>query len=325
MSVKKGGLNIGKGLQNLIPTGKDNTASGEKQAVNEFIKEKPVKTETKSRAATAFEEPNENEIVEVRISLVIPNADQPRKEFDKAALAELAESIAIFGILQPLIVQKKGKYYEIIAGERRWRAAKLAGLRKVPVIIREYTHQEVMEISLIENIQREDLNPIEEAHAFKRLLEEFNLKQADIAKRVSKSRAAITNSMRLLKLDERVQKMLADGLISAGHARALLGLEDIDMQYEAAARIVSDALSVRDTEKLIQRMKKPAAPEAKEDTSQMDAVYDGIEEQLKSMIGSKVSIKRKSSGKGTIEISYFSTEDLERILDIIRKGREEQK
>ena len=325
MSVKKGGLNIGKGLQNLIPTGKDNTASGEKQAANEFIKEKPLKTETKSRAATAFEEPNENEIVEVRISLVIPNADQPRKEFDKAALAELAESIAIFGILQPLIVQKKGKYYEIIAGERRWRAAKLAGLRKVPVIIREYTHQEVMEISLIENIQREDLNPIEEAHAFKRLLEEFNLKQADIAKRVSKSRAAITNSMRLLKLDERVQKMLADGLISAGHARALLGLENIEMQYEAAARIVSDALSVRDTEKLIQRMKKPAAPEAKEDTSQMDAVYDGIEEQLKSMIGSKVSIKRKSSGKGTIEISYFSTEDLERILDIIRKGREEQK
>lgn len=325
MSVKKGGLNIGKGLQNLIPTGKDNTASGEKQAVNEFIKEKPAKTETKSRAAMAFEEPNENEIVEVRISLVIPNADQPRKEFDKAALAELAESIAIFGILQPLIVQKKGKYYEIIAGERRWRAAKLAGLRKVPVIIREYTHQEVMEISLIENIQREDLNPIEEAHAFKRLLEEFNLKQADIAKRVSKSRAAITNSMRLLKLDERVQKMLADGLISAGHARALLGLEDIDMQYEAAARIVSDALSVRDTEKLIQRMKKPVAPETKEDTSQMDAVYDGIEEQLKSMIGSKVSIKRKSSGKGTIEISYFSTEDLERILDIIRKGREEQK
>ncbi len=322
MSVKKGGLNMGKGLQNLIPTGKDESTVGKN---NVFIKEKPTGTKEKSNAATAFDEPNENEIIEVKISLVIPNADQPRKEFDKAALAELAESIAIFGILQPLIVQKKGKYYEIIAGERRWRAAKLAGLRKVPVIVREYTNQEVMEISLIENIQREDLNPIEEAAAFQRLIEEFSLKQADIAKRVSKSRAAITNSLRLLKLDERVQKMLVDGIISVGHARALLGLEDCDMQYEAAAKITTDSLSVRETERLIQKMKKPVVEEKAEDTSQLDTVFNEIEEQLKSIIGSKVAIKRKSADKGTIEISYFSTEDLERILDLIRKGREDIK
>ena len=323
MSVKKGGLNMGKGLQNLIPTGKDDLAAVKN---NEFIKkEKTTETTERSRAAAAFDEPNENEIIEVKLSLVIPNADQPRKEFDKAALAELAESIAIFGILQPLIVQKKGKYYEIIAGERRWRAAKLAGLRKVPVIVREYTNQEVMEISLIENIQREDLNPIEEAAAFQRLIEEFNLKQADIAKRVSKSRAAITNSLRLLKLDERVQKMLIDGIISVGHARALLGLEDCDMQYEAAAKIATDSLSVRETERLIQKMKKPVTVEKEEDTSQLDTVFNEIEEQLKAIIGSKVSIKRKSADKGTIEIAYFSTEDLERILDLIRKGREDIK
>lgn len=322
MSVKKGGLNMGKGLQNLIPTGKDESTAGKN---NVFIKEKPTDTKEKSNAAAAFDEPNENEIIEVKISLVIPNADQPRKEFDKAALAELAESIAIFGILQPLIVQKKGKYYEIIAGERRWRAAKLAGLRKVPVIVREYTNQEVMEISLIENIQREDLNPIEEAAAFQRLIEEFSLKQADIAKRVSKSRAAITNSLRLLKLDERVQKMLVDGIISVGHARTLLGLEDCDMQYEAAAKIATDSLSVRETERLIQKIKKPVVEEKAEDTSQLDTVFNEIEEQLKSIIGSKVAIKRKSADKGTIEISYFSTEDLERILDLIRKGREDIK
>lgn len=322
MSVKKGGLNMGKGLQNLIPTGKDESTVGKN---NVFIKEKPTGTKEKSNAATAFDEPNENEIIEVKISLVIPNVDQPRKEFDKAALAELAESIAIFGILQPLIVQKKGKYYEIIAGERRWRAAKLAGLRKVPVIVREYTNQEVMEISLIENIQREDLNPIEEAAAFQRLIEEFSLKQADIAKRVSKSRAAITNSLRLLKLDERVKKMLVDGIISVGHARALLGLEDCDMQYEAASKIATDSLSVRETERLIQKMKKPVVEEKTEDTSQLDTVFNEIEEQLKSIIGSKVAIKRKSADKGTIEISYFSTDDLERILDLIRKGREDIK
>lgn len=323
MSVKKGGLNMGKGLQNLIPTGKDESA-GKNNVTNTFIKEKPTESKEKSKAASAFDEPNENEIIEVKISLVIPNSEQPRKEFDKAALAELAESIAIFGILQPLIVQKKGKYYEIIAGERRWRAAKLAGLRKVPVIVREYTNQEVMEISLIENIQREDLNPIEEAAAFQRLIEEFNLKQADIAKRVSKSRAAITNSLRLLKLDERVQKMLIDGIISVGHARALLGLEDYNMQYEAAAKIATNSLSVRETERLIQNMKKPVSEEKEEDTSQLDTVFNEIEEQLKSIIGSKVSIKRKSADKGTIEISYFSTEDLERILDLIRKSREDK-
>jgi ParB family transcriptional regulator, chromosome partitioning protein len=254
--------------------------------------------------------------------LVIPNAEQPRREFDEAALSELAESISIFGVLQPLLVQKKGRYYEIIAGERRWRAAKLAGLKKVPVIVKEYSNQEVMEISLIENIQREDLNPIEEAMAFKRLIEEFELKQSDLASRVSKSRTAIANSMRLLKLDERVQKMLIDGLLSSGHARALLALEENESQFELATRIVSEALSVRETEKIIQKMKKPAKEtEEKAEDAQLDEIFNSIEEQLKLIVGSKVSIKRKSPEKGKIEIEYYSSEELDRIIDLFHKAK----
>ena len=322
MAARKSGLNMGKGLQNLIPGGKESVKSSEPAEASSYLKKKTE--EAVKKAAEKSKEPNENEIVEIRISLVIPNADQPRKDFDEASLSELAESISIFGVLQPLLVQKKGKYYEIIAGERRWRAAKMAGLKKVPVIVREYTNQEAMEISLIENIQREDLNPIEEAVAYKRLLEEFNLKQADVAKRVSKSRTAITNSMRLLKLDDRVQKMLIDGLLTAGHARALLSLEDNDMQFEAATKIAADALSVRDTEKLIQRMKKPPKEVIPEDTSQMDSIYASIEERLKSIIGSKVKINRKASGKGSIEIEYYSSEDFDRILDLLHQIREEK-
>ena len=185
--------------------------------------------------------------------MVEPNRDQPRKKFDEDAILELADSIKQFGVLQPLLVRKNKDYYEIIAGERRWRAAKQAGVKEVPVIVKEYTEQEIVEIGLIENIQRENLNPIEEAMAFKRLLEEFNLKQDEVAERVSKSRTAVTNSMRLLKLDERVQQMIIDDMISTGHARALLAIDDKDEQYNLANRIFDEKLSVRDTEKLVKR------------------------------------------------------------------------
>lgn len=320
MAAKKGGLNMGKGLQSLIPSGKETkpTALKEEKA---FLKED---ASSANKTQTVNAEPNENEIIEVRASLIMPNSEQPRKDFDEAAISELAESIKLFGVLQPLLVQKKGKYYEIIAGERRWRAAKKAGLKKIPVIVREYSNQEVVEISLIENIQRQNLNPIEEALAFKRLTEEFSLKQADVAKRVSKSRTAVANSMRLLKLDERVQKMLVDGLLSTGHARALLSLEDGDMQFEAATKIATDALNVRDTEKLIQRMKKPVRIKNTENSEQTEEIYRLIEEQLKNIVGTKVNIKRRNSGKGTIEIEYYSPQELDRILDLLHTVREEK-
>ena len=320
MAAKKGGLNMGKGLQSLIPSGKENKPTVLKEE-KVFLKEDASSAD---KTQTANAEPNENEIIEVRASLIMPNSEQPRKDFDEAAISELAESIKLFGVLQPLLVQKKGKYYEIIAGERRWRAAKKAGLKKIPVIVREYSNQEVVEISLIENIQRQNLNPIEEALAFKRLTEEFSLKQADVAKRVSKSRTAVANSMRLLKLDERVQKMLVDGLLSTGHARALLSLEDGDMQFEAATKIATDALNVRDTEKLIQRMKKPVRIKNTENSEQTEEIYRLIEEQLKNIVGTKVNIKRRNSGKGTIEIEYYSPQELDRILDLLHTVREEK-
>ena len=193
----------------------------------------------------------------VKLSKVEPNREQPRKNFDEDSLQELAESLKQFGMLQPILVQNRGDYYEIIAGERRWRAAKIAGLKEVPVIVRELTDQEIVEISLIENIQREDLNPIEEAQAFQQLIQEFHLTQEEIANRVSKNRATITNSMRLLKLDIRVQDMLAEGKISSGHARALLGLEEGERQYQVAAKIIEEKLSVRDVEKLVKMMNRP--------------------------------------------------------------------
>ena len=208
MAVKRNGL--GKGLDSLIPN--KNTVKTEKTSEGKIKKD-------------SAEESKSGEIM-VRINEVEPNREQPRKDFDEDSLVELADSIKQFGILQPLLVHKKKDYYEIIAGERRWRAAKMAGIKEVPIIIKNYTDQEIVEISLIENIQRENLNPIEEAMAYKRLLEEFDLKQDEVAERVSKSRTAVTNSMRLLKLSSRVQQMIVDDMISTGHARALLALDD---------------------------------------------------------------------------------------------------
>ena len=252
----------------------------------------------------------------VKISKVEPNRNQPRKQFNEDALLELSESIKQYGILQPLLVSNKKDYYEIIAGERRWRAAKIAGLKEVPVIVKEFNDQEIVEISLIENIQREDLNPIEEAMAYKRLLEEFHMKQDEIADRVSRSRTAVTNSMRLLKLDERVQQMLIDDMISAGHARAILSVSDGDKQYNVAMKIFDEKLSVRETERLVKQMTEPPKKKETYSNTAEDAIYESLEEKMKGIMGTRVFINRKKNNKGKIEIEYYSKDDLERIIDL---------
>ena len=306
MAVKKGGL--GKGLDSLIPSG----APKNKKNITEE-KKQPVKVVEKV-VEKIVEKPVE---MKMKITEVEPNREQPRKNFDEDALLELAESIKQFGVLQPLLVQKKDDYYEIIAGERRWRAAKLAGVKEVPVIIKDFSDQEVVEIALIENIQRDNLNPIEEAMAYKRLMEEFELKQDEVATKVSKSRASITNSLRLLKLDPRVQKMLEEEMISTGHARALLAISNKDKQYEIAQKVFDEKLSVRDIEKLVKDLKK-IKKNKKEEKDVHDFLYTELEESMKQILGSKVSIKNKKNNKGKIEIEYYSRDELERIVDMIK-------
>ena len=293
---------LGKGLDSLIPN-----ALGETK----------TKKETTVKSKTETTEEKEPQTL-VKITKVEPNREQPRKNFDEDALQELADSIKQFGLLQPILVQNRKDYYEIIAGERRWRAAKLAGLKEVPVIIRNYTEQEIVEISLIENIQREDLNPIEEAQAYKRLLTEFHLKQDEVAERVSKSRAAVTNSIRLLKLNEEVQRMVVDEMISTGHARALLAVENQEEQYNLAQRIFDEKLSVRDVEKLVKNLHKPAKPK-KVDDKTMQVIYQDIEEKLKQKLGRKVIVTSKGEGSGKIEIEFYNHEDLDRLLDVLNK------
>ena len=293
---------LGKGLDSLIPN-----ALGETK----------TKKETTVKSKTETTEGKEPQTL-VKITKVEPNREQPRKNFDEDALQELADSIKQFGLLQPILVQNRKDYYEIIAGERRWRAAKLAGLKEVPVIIRNYTEQEIVEISLIENIQREDLNPIEEAQAYKRLLTEFHLKQDEVAERVSKSRAAVTNSIRLLKLNEEVQRMVVDEMISTGHARALLAVENPEEQYNLAQRIFDEKLSVRDVEKLVKNLHKPAKPK-KVDDKTMQVIYQNIEEKLKQKLGRKVTVTSKGEGSGKIEIEFYNHEDFDRLLDVLNK------
>lgn len=254
----------------------------------------------------------------VDINKVEPNRDQPRKNFNEDSLSELSDSIRQYGILVPIMVQKKNDYYMIIAGERRWRAAKMAGLKEVPVLVRNYSDQKLVEVALIDNIQREDLNPIEEALAFKNLLEEFHLKQDEVAERVSKSRTAVTNSMRLLKLDERVQQMLVDDMISTGHARAILAISDPDEQYEFAQRIFDEKMSVREVEKEIKNLQSQKGEKKKTDhgvSDQLLAVYEDLEEKLKNRIGSKVAIRPKDDQHGKIEIEYFSSDELNDLVD----------
>lgn len=287
MALKKG-LNKARGLQSLIDTGN--------------VPEK----ESESKEG----------VKQVSISKVEPNRDQPRKYFDEDALQDLAESVKQHGILSPLLVVDRGDYYEIVAGERRWRAATIAGLKEVPVIVRDLTEQEIVEISIIENLQREDLNEIEEANGYKRLMTEFHLTQDEVAEKVSKSRTAIANTVRLLKLCEDVQRMLIDDMISAGHARALLGIDDPEDQYILAQRAFDEKLSVREIEKIVKNRGKEKV-EKKKSESQMANVYKDIETRMKDRLSTKVSVTAKENGGGKIEIEFYSGDDLDRILDII--------
>lgn len=296
MAAKGLGKGLGRGLDAMIPP-----------TVKSSAKE-VTKVEVESSSSETL----------VKITKVEPNREQPRKNFDEDALIELSESIKQHGLIQPIVVQDRKDHYEIIAGERRWRAAKLAGLKEVPVIIKNLTEQEIVELSLIENIQREDLNPIEEAQAYKKLMTEFHLKQDELAEKVSKSRTAVTNSMRLLKLCDNVQRMVIDEKLSTGHARALLAIEDEETQYSIAEQIFDQKLSVRDVEKLVKNLNKPPK-EKKTNETKIDFIYDDITEKLKSELGTKVSIVAKEDGSGKIEIDFYSHEELDRILDIIQK------
>ena len=323
MAAKRG---LGRGINSLIPTDEDNKSKSsekktndsksqskkeiiEKEVIKEVIKEVPADTK-------------------IRLSEIEPNKLQPRKEFNEDALGELADSIKKYGIIEPIVVTKKGKSYEIIAGERRWRAARLAGLKEVPVIIREYSDRERMEVALIENLQREDLNPVEEALAYQSLIDEYNLKQDEVAERVSKSRTTITNSLRLLKLSDKVKQMLIDDMISTGHARALLAIEDENVQYETALSVFDEGLSVRETEQLVKGVNNILAGKDIDDKGQekkntkdpaLEAVLAQLAEELKNTLGSKVNIK-SSGKKGKLEIEYVSNDDLERIIHIIKAG-----
>ncbi len=293
---------LGKGLDSLIPN-----AIGENRKKNE--EEHP---QASAKEAETF----------IKITMIEPNRDQPRKNFDEDSLQELADSIKQFGLLQPILVQDRKDHYEIIAGERRWRAAKMAGLKEVPVMIRDLTDQEIVEISLIENIQRENLNPIEEAQAFKRLLTEFHLKQDEVAERVSKSRTAVTNSMRLLKLCDEVQQMVIDEMISTGHARAILSIEDPEEQYMLAQRIFDEKLSVRDVEKLVKNLNKPKTEKTKVEKNQsLVYIYQDTAARMKEIYGTKVNITAKENGSGKIEIDFFSHEDFDRLTDLLTKLR----
>ncbi len=295
---------LGKGLDLLIPD-----AVGEAKS--------KLESDTKETTGTTAGNEKNGQEVFVKITMVEPNRKQPRKNFDEDTLQELSDSIKQVGMIQPILVQDRQDHYEIIAGERRWRAAKMAGLKEIPVIIRDYSEQEIMEISLIENIQREDLNPIEEAQAFKRLLTEFNLKQDEVAERVSKSRTAVTNSLRLLKLCDKVQQMVIDDMLSTGHARALLSIEDPEEQYTLAQKIFDEKLSVRDVEKLVKNLHKPEKINNKKEDVTMQAIYLDIQDRLKQKLSTKVTVTSKGEGAGKIEIEFYNHEDLDRLLEMI--------
>lgn len=314
MAQKKG---LGRGLNDLLGTSEASKPQRIKNNVDLSVdsSEKEVKTVTKEVIKEVVKEVEQK----ININLIEPNKSQPRKQFDEEALQELSDSIKKYGVLEPLIVTKKDNYYEIIAGERRWRAARLAGIKEVPVVIRDYTDKEIMEISLIENIQREDLNPIEEAQAYEALISEYNLKQEEVAERVSKSRSTITNSLRLLKLCEDVRQMVMYNMISTGHARALIPIEDPKLQYETAAIVYDQKLSVRETEAYVKAIleEKPEKEEKKQSEKDLSVFYSDIENKLKSILGAKIAIKASNNGKGKIEINYYSQDELDRITEML--------
>ena len=303
---------LGNGLDTMLgvnttqsrkKTGSKSQNIETKEVIKEVIKEVPTEMTLK--------------IKDIEI-----NKDQPRKQFNEDALQELADSITQHGVIEPLIVTKRDNYYLLVSGERRWRASMKAGLKEVPVVVKDYTDQEILEIGLIENIQREDLNPIEEAQAYQKLIEEFHMKQDDIAERVSKSRSAITNILRLLKLAKPVQEMVIDEKLSNGHARALLPIEDTELQYETACKVFDERLSVRETEKLVKKILNDLANPKVEDTTataveDLSFLYRDIEEKFKYKLGAKTTIKAKNNEKGKIEIEYFSKDELEHIMEMI--------
>lgn len=304
MAPKRG---LGRGLSNLIPT--DDT-------MEDVSTKTPKQTKTSSAVKTEVVKKIEQTL---NINRIEPNKNQPRKEFNEDALQELADSIKQFGVIEPLVVVKRKGYYELIAGERRWRAARLAGLKEVPVVIKDYDDQQIVEIALIENIQREDLNPIEEAHAYERLIHEFNLTQDEVAERVSKSRTTVTNALRLLKLTEKVQQMLIDDMLSTGHVRALITIADPQLQYETAMYIFDKKLSVRETESYVKKLlnKKPKEKTSEKEDPELSFLYKAIENRLKESLGTKTTIKAKTKDSGKIEIEYYSQEDLERITQLL--------
>lgn len=294
----------------------------EKEDVNPEERITVLRNRRKNPGENKETEENVSRETSIKITQIEPNGEQPRKKFDEESLQELADSMKEYGILQPLLVKKTGDMYQIIAGERRWRAAKLAGMKEVPVIIREYDRQQSVEIALIENVQRADLNPIEEAMAYHQLMQEFGMKQEEIASRVSKNRVTITNSIRLLKLPESIRNMLINEEISSGHARALLALEEPEQQEELAKRILEKGLSVRETEKIVKSMTKPVK-EKKEEQEERDLsfIFRDLEERMKGIMGTKVMIHQKDKNKGRIEIEYYSASELERIVELIESIR----
>ncbi len=304
MAPKRG---LGRGLSNLIPT--DDTTEDVSPKASKQTK---TGTVTKTEIVKKVEQT-------LNINRIEPNKNQPRKEFNEDALQELADSIKQFGVIEPLVVVKRKGYYELIAGERRWRAARLAGLKEVPVVIKDYDDQQIVEIALIENIQREDLNPIEEAHAYERLIQEFNLTQDEVAERVSKSRTTVTNALRLLKLTEKVQQMLIDDMLSTGHVRALITITEPQLQYETAMYIFDKKLSVRETESYVKKLlnKKPKEKTSEKEDPELSFLYKAIENRLKESLGTKTTIKAKTKDSGKIEIEYYSQEDLERITQLL--------
>ena len=306
MAQKRG---LGRGLNNLIPTDDDTN----------IVQKKTSKSEKVETAKPEIKEVIKKVEQTLNINRIEPNKSQPRKNFNEDALQELADSIKQFGVIEPLVVVKRKGYYELIAGERRWRAARLAGLKEVPVVIKDYDDQQVVEIALIENIQREDLNPIEEALAYQRLIEEFNLTQDEVAERVSKSRTTITNALRLLKLCDKVQQMLIDDMLSTGHVRTLVTITDPDLQYETAMYIFDKKLSVRETETYVKKLlnKKPKSLTSEKEEEDLSFLYKALEERLKESFGTKTTIKAKNKNAGKIEIEYYSQEDLERITQLL--------
>jgi ParB family chromosome partitioning protein len=323
MAARRG---LGRGLNTLIPTNTDDSSD---VSAKKDVKKKATSHKAKSDEKAVTKEVIKEVVKEVpaettlSISSIEPNHSQPRKNFDETALNELADSIKKFGVIEPIVVCKAGKVFEIIAGERRWRAARLAGLKEVPVIIRDYSDQQKMEVALIENLQRSDLNPIEEASAYKLLIDEYNLTQEVVADRVSKSRTAVTNSLRLLKLDKKVQEMLIDGRLSIGHARPLLALTDGELQRETAQLIYDRKMSVRDTEKLVKKLLSvdPADYATPSEMDRVASIYREIEENLKNVLGTKAKINAKDKSKGRIEIEYSSQDELDRIVNMLYNAR----